>query len=458
MTVGSPWVPRRRRLELGLAACALAIEAYLLAILFLERPASHVPEFISYYLLLSVPYVTACWLVTSGSIPPSRHAVRWIWIVALLFRFTVVPLHPSLSEDTARYRWQGMLQDAGGDPYIATPEDARWEGLRDSTWNRIAGKDKTSPYGPVLELLNLQYYRFVRWWEPDPWQQVWLFKLPFAAADLAVGLGLMALLSGIGRPATWGLVYLWSPLPVTEYWIEGHNDALALAFVIGALALAVRKQARWALVVLAVAALCKVWPIVLFPFLTLARKDGRWHFEWKGLLACVPVVLVLCLPYWGSIGSVWRVLDGFASGWRNNDSLFAGLLLLSQGNMAIAAWSAAIALVAAVVVVRIAPMPRLAPELAAVCALLLLSANCFPWYLTWMLPLLAVHPFPPLLLWTALVPLAYHVVPAYEATGSWQYDRGVVGIEYAPVLTWLGILAVARGRRWLGQIRTGEAR
>ncbi len=458
MTVGSPRVPSRRHFELGLGACALAIEACLLAILFLERPASYVPEFVSYYLLLSVPYVTACWLVTSGSMPASRRAVRWIWIAALLFRVTVVPLDPSLSEDTARYRWQGMVQDAGGDPYIARPEDARWDGLRDSTWPRIAGKDKTSPYGPVLELVNLQYYRLVRSWEPDPWQQVWLFKLPFAAADLAVGLGLMALLSAVGRPATWALVYLWSPLAVAEFWIEGHNDALALAFAIAALALAARKQPRWALVMVAVAALCKVWPIILLPFLALAREGGRWRFEWKGLLACVPVVLLLCLPYWGGIGSVWHVWDGFASGWRNNDSLFAGLLLLSQGNTAIAARSAAVALVAAVVVFRIAPMPRLAPELAGICALLLLSANCFPWYLTWMLPLLAVHPYPPLLLWTALVPLAYHVVPAYEATGSWQYDRTLVSIEYAPVLTWLGILAAARIWRWFDPTRTREAR
>ena len=337
-----------------------------------------------------------------------------------------------------------MVQAAGGDPYTARPEDPRWDGLRDSTWPRIAGKDKTSPYGPLLELLNLHYYRLVRWWEPDPWEQVWLFKLPFAAADLVVGLGLMALLSGVGRPPTWALVYLWSPLPVTEFWMEGHNDALGLAFVIGALALAVRKQSRWALGMLAVAAVCKIWPIVLLPFLVLWREDGQWRFEWKGLLACATVVLVLCIPYWPGIGAIWHGLDGFASGWRNNDSLFAGLFVLSQGNMAIAAQFAAVLLVAAVAAFRIASLPRLAPELAGVCALLLLSANCFPWYLTWMLPLLAVHPYAPLLLWTGLVSLAYHVVPAYEATGTWQYDRALVGIEYVPVLTWLAIVAVAR--------------
>ncbi len=459
LAVGAPRVPSHRLLTLGLGACAVAIEACLLSVLALGRPASHVPEFISHYLLLSVAYVTACWLVTSGSgVPASRSAVRWMWVAALLFRLTVIPLDPSLSEDTARYRWQGMVQDAGGDPYLATPENARWDGLRDATWPRIAGKDKTSPYGPVLELLNLQYYRLIRSWEPDPWRQIWLFKLPFALADVVVGLGLMALLSAVGRPRTWALVYLWSPLAVTEFWIEGHNDAFAVAFAIGALALAARKKSNWALVVLAIAALCKVWPIVLLPFLVMAKEDGRWRCRWKGLLACIPVVLVVCLPYWPGIGSVWHALDGFASGWRNNDSLFAGLLVLSQGNMVMAARAAAVTLLTAVAVFRILQMPPLAPELAAICALLLLSANCLPWYLTWMLPLLAVHPYPPLLLWTTLVPLAYHVVPGYEATGTWEYDRALVGVEYAPVLAWLGILAIAWIWRRLGTVHASRAR
>lgn len=365
-------------------------------------------------------------------------------MAAILFRLTVLPLDPSLSEDSARYRWQGMMQDAGGDPYNATPDESRWAGLRDATWPHVAGKDMTSAYGPVLEQLNLWCYRLATRLDTDPWMQVWLFKLPHALADLGVGLALMWLLSGLSLPQTWALVYLWSPLAVTEFWIEGHNDAVATAFTVVALALAVRKSRNWALAALAVAVLCKFWPVVLLPFLALTRSGGRWNVEWRGLLVAAAVACVLCWPYRSSIVSVQDVLLGFAGGWRNNDSLFAVTLYLVGGDMILAARIAACTLLLTVIGLRLKVTGTVSGGLAAICALLLLAPNCFPWYLTWMLPLLAVHPLPPLLLWTVLAPLAYHVVPGYDAVGTWEYDASLTRMEYIPVLGWLAAKAAGR--------------
>lgn len=429
----------------------MAIELALLLVAGLARPASHVPEFISYYLLASAVFVTACWLVARGDEALSAaRSLRWIWVAALVFRLTVLHLQPSLSEDAARYRWQGMLQDAGGDPYIAVPMDPAWDGLRDSTWPRIAGRDRPSAYGPVVEQLNLWHFRLVSALEPEPPAQVWLFKVPFALADLAVGWALMGLLSAVGRPRAWTLVYLWSPLAVTEFWIEGHNDSLALLFAVLALGLAARSRRIWALPVLSVAAMCKFWPAVLFPFLLVRRRNGRWSIEWKGALLSLVVLAALCLPYWSSIVNVVRSVAGFAGGWRNNDSLFAIFLELTGGNMVAAAAISGCALVLSIVVLRTLALPPLAGELSAVCAVLLLAANCFPWYLTWMLPLLAVHPNPGLLLWTALASLAYHVIPGYEASGVWGYDGNLIRLEYLPVLTWLGVSVTQHLRRSLG--------
>ena len=417
----------------------------------LERPASNVPEFLAYYLLISVAYIAASWIAIRGADRlASPRAVRWIWAAALLFRVTVLPLEPSLSEDTARYRWQGMVQDAGGDPYLALPQDPQWDGLRDATWARVAAKDKPSAYGPVLEQVNLWAYRCIRLWEGDPWKQVWLFKVQFALVELGVGAALMWLLASAGRPPAWALIYLWSPLAVTEFWIEGHNDALGVALAVAALALSLRRRHTSALVLLAIATLCKFWPIVLFPFLALARSSGRWRVRWRGLLAGGAVGLAICSLYWHSVGDVLAVLEGFTMGWRNNDSLFAGLLWLSGGDMESAAMAGRWILIACVACLWWRQLPVCLGELSAVTALLLLAANCFPWYLTWMLPLLAVHPVRPLLLWTALAPLAYHVVPAYEATGAWDYDSGLVFLEYAPVLAWLGTLGILRTRDLLG--------
>ena len=456
--VNSSTPTRRRWLAAGLLACAVCIELGLFAILRLARPASHVPEFITYYLLVSIGYVMACWLVANaGALRASRSVTWWIWGAALVFRLTVVPLAPSLSEDTARYRWQGLSQAAGANPYTAVPEDPRFSELRDVTWPRVTGKAQPSVYGPVIELVNLHYYRLIKRFGMDPWTEIWMYKLLFALADLAVALALMALLGGLGRPKALVLVYLWSPLSITEFWIEGHNDALPVACAVAALALMYRGRRVAAVIAASLGALCKFWPALLLPFVALARDGGRWRVEWRGLLAAVPVALLLCWPYRNGVGGLGRILAGFIGSWRNNDSLFGGILQISGHDMELATGIAAALAVFAVLALRYLRLPPVGGELAAICAVLFLSANCLPWYLTWMLPFLAVHPNAPLLLWTALASTAYHVVPLYEATGAWQYDRSLVALEYAPVLGWLGCQGVNRIRKRMAAAPSSQA-
>lgn len=105
------------RLAFGLVACALALEPGFLSLLRLERLADHIVDYIAHYLLISVAYLVACWLVAFAVPRVGRgFEIRWVWAAAILFRATVVPLASSLSDDLVRYRWQGMLQSMGGDP------------------------------------------------------------------------------------------------------------------------------------------------------------------------------------------------------------------------------------------------------------------------------------------------------------------------------------------------------
>lgn len=429
----------------GLTAAAALIEAGAVALLSTDRPASHVPEYISFYVLASVGYVAACWVVTRRRTPlRGRRILVGVWVAAIAFRLTVLPLAPSLSEDSTRYRWQGQMQEAGGDPYLDTPNDARWNHLRDATWPRVAGKDKPSAYGPILEHLNLWFYRAIRLLDDDPWKQLWWLKIPFSIADLGVGLALMALLASMGLPRSRVLVYLWSPLPVTEFWIEGHNDSVAVMLAVAALALVVRGRSDWAVAVAAAGALCKYWPVFLLPFLALHRTRAGWRVEFRGLAVAAVLAVCACWPYRGSIASVQDTLLGFAGHWRNNDSIFALLLLAAGGHTVVAATLSKLGVAASVARIRMVTDNPVKGSLAVLCALLFLAPNCFPWYLTWFLPLLAVYPVAPLLLWTALVVLAYHVVPGYEVLGTWTYDPTLTLIQYAPVLLWLAALAAHR--------------
>ena len=102
-------------------------------------------------------------------------------------------------------------------------------------------------------------------------------------------------------------------------------------------------------------------------------------------------------------------MSGFVGGWRNNDSLFGMLLYFAGGDLYTAKY-AAFALIGGAwtwLSMREWPLERIA--LWGTVALLLVSANCHPWYLTWFLLLLALYPHPSLLLWISLAPLAYEV-------------------------------------------------
>ncbi|MEZ5362790.1 MAG: hypothetical protein R2748_10745 [Bryobacterales bacterium] len=361
---------------------------------------------------------------------------------ALAFRMTVAPLSPRLSEDLYRYRWQGMLQAAGGNPYVEVPESPKWAGLRDEAWDQVNRKDLPSVYGPAYELLYAGWFRVAsRIWD-DPHAQAWSFKLPFALLELCAGAALLWLLQLWRMPAERAVVYLWSPLIVVEFWAQGHNDPLAVLFVLLALCLAKLERWPWAFAALAAATMAKFWPGVLFPFFLLQRVEGRWHFRWKAALAAAGGgAAEPALP--GCAVQRHPVARRLCGGWRNNDSLYGWIYAWANEDFnrgTVLVTRLMVAALAGLWALRLS-LPRAA--LWAPVVLLFLSANCFPWYLSWFLPLLALFPNAALLLWSATVVLAYNVLIPYAALGEWRYDESLLRLEYWPVFA----LLLATGAR-----------
>ena len=493
---------------------AVLLEAAFLSLHRLDNFKLQAVEFIATYLLASLLYLVCCFLITNsgGDGVLSRRWIGLIWGAGILFRLTVFPLDPMLSEDLNRYRWQGKLQAAGGNPYTEVPQDPRWESLRDATYPSVNRKDLPSVYGPVLERFYVACYRLVSALEPDEGKQVWWFKAPFALFEIAVAMALGGLLTALGLPRQWLLIYLWSPLTIVEFWAQGHNDALAVLFMVLALTSALKQRWVWGWSWLTLAALTKFWPAILFPFFLVQREGERWRFRYRAALVAIPIALAVSWPYLDGISKVEAVLAGFVGGWRNNDSLYAliywavdqdfnagtmwvkrllagGLALLwanylwgrslwanwgwmspgGAGNReaetrvvktqpadARAANTRAENRQAAKVqaanrhdhvetvlpateraVARADPLSLIRSAKWAVLLLLFLAANCFPWYLSWLLPFLVIFPNAALLLWTALVSLSYHILIRYELLGVWQDSDEFRLMEYVPVYAML---------------------
>ncbi|MBI1354708.1 MAG: hypothetical protein GC160_10200 [Acidobacteria bacterium] len=431
-----------------LLLCAALLEAGFLAIRGLGDLGGQVPNYLLYYLLSCCAYLTAVWAACLPGPPMRPAATALIWTAALVFRFTVLPMTAGLSDDLARYRWQGRLQAAGGNPYLAAPADPEWSGLRDETWPRVTRKDLASVYGPLLELSYRASYEVARRITDDPVAQERFFKFPFAALELGVGWAVWLLLRLSRLPPERLLIYLWSPLVVVELWAQGHNDSLAMLLVVLALAAARAARLRRAWACLTGAALAKLWPAALAPLLLFrGESEGPRPTVWSRAAAAwvaAPLIALAVWPYAGAVLAAGDVLEGFAGGWQNNDSLYGWILAWSGDDPRQAAARVGLLWLACATLLWFTAREREQAALWSIVALLLLAANCFPWYLCWFAPLLALYPNPALLLWTALAGLAYHVVTDYAILGVWEELAFYRRLEYAPVLALLALEALRR--------------
>ncbi|MGH9630061.1 MAG: hypothetical protein ACRD7E_17225 [Bryobacteraceae bacterium] len=412
---------------------ALAIESLFVALYAFGDLSRRITETILLLLLTTTVYLLSVFFVLRLA-RSSRRFILFVFLAALVFRATVWPLFPAFSDDVYRYRWEGKLQDAGGNPYQVRPNDPEWSELRDPAFDNVGSKDFKGGYGPLIELTELFTYRVLKTRVPDPFAQVFWFKLPSVLFDLASMVVLAALLRARGLPMERVLIYAWSPLPVFEYWVNGHNDSMPVFFVLLALLAASWGRWTWSFVWLSLATAAKLWPVVLFPLFIFWR--GARPIRWYQWLVVIPLFGLISLPYWSVVTENLHFLTGFIGGWRNNDSLF-GLLLFLVDDLYRAKHIAFGILAASVVWATTRKWPLEKCSLFIIVAMLLVASNCHPWYLLWFLPLLAFVPFPPLLLWTALMPLCYAVVIRWLALGEWEGSTAIRWYVYVPFYVFL---------------------
>ncbi len=406
---------------LGLAAAGL--EAAFFGMLRLGNLKTQVVEYILLAFGAFILYLISVFVATR--IEPSRRLSGWIFLAGLMFRATLFPLYPSLSEDLLRYRWEGKAQAAGINVYRVAPIDPEARAVRDETWPAVNGKTFTAVYGPITELAFRGAW-YVACLAPTSVGTVLLMKLPSLLFDLGVAVLLILLLQRLGQPATRVVVYWWSPLTVVEFAASGHNDSIALFFLMAALLAAQASRVQLSLTALAASALSKLFAVFLAPVL-LAREWPR--LPGRALLWPLLLAAVAYFPFRDA--NVISGVAAFSGAWRNNDSLFAVIHALTGSlSSAFRIYMAIVAGTALYLAARRTPLLR--ATYLVLGTLLAFSANCFPWYLTWLLPLLAIELKLAWLLLTGTSVLAYHILIPYGTLGLWQESGIFRALEYIP--------------------------
>jgi alpha-1,6-mannosyltransferase len=399
----------------------VALEGVFAAMARLGDLSIHIPEFMALALGGGVLYFIALYALEHTR---DDRAVLWLVLLgALAFRLTLFPHPPSLSTDSYRYRWDGLVQSAGWNPYAVAPTDPRLAPLRDPGWYVMPVPEIPTMYPPLAQLVFRATWRLL----PDP---VW-FKLPFLLADLAVVAMLAGWIRSTGGRNYQVAIYAWNPLVVVEFASSGHNDALAIAGVVASLVI-IRRRAALSTLTLTAGALAKAFPVVLLP---LALFRAGWPSKLRGWLAaggCAALAAACIWPYRQGWREFLAMLHSYQLIFQNYHSSIYPVLLWFSGSHEIAAG------VGEGVVIGLAlllALRRADPTRAAfllIGTVLLFAPNGYSWYFTWIVPLLCFYPSPAWLLLTILEFLSYKIFINYRALGVWQFDPFFQWLCYAP--------------------------
>jgi len=395
--------------------------------------------------------------VVDATPSPVRRQAKIIIFFAILYRATMLPVTPWLSDDIYRYLWDGRVLVHGINPYQWPPNAPELARLRDAEiFPHINHSEIGTIYPPLLQAVFIGGQLLGG--------KILSLKILFTLIDILMLIILFKAMRQSKIDQRQVLLYAWNPLPILEISGSGHADGLVgLFFLLTVLRLG-GEQFRSAAGFIAAGFLTKLTSALILPFLWL-----RKHYR-EAMLIFAAIVLIAYLPFLDAGDGLFSGLSTFSVKWRFNDSLFSLIfwpiekllpdslvvfLMFEPGwektAKALLSRRIDLALIITKTIVTslfIGWMAWLArnflkeknsPEtwgrliILLYGGLLLLTPTFQPWYLLWILPLLAIWPSRSLLLLSGTVFLSYWILQDYTTTGVWRENALVKWLEFTPV-------------------------
>lgn len=276
----------------------------------------------------------ACWLTASacwlgllwwlrGRAIPSLFAIALLGLVMRLPGLGLPVVH---SDDVYRYLWDGAAQRAQISPYVGTPEAPAYDAVRANhpqIYARINHRHLPTIYPPAAQVLFSVAARLgdLPTGERGVELGVLRWKILCGLAELALCLILLSLLrqeSGEKNPR-WLALWVLSPLPAVEIWVNGHLEGVALLLLASSLLLLHRQRAAIAGALWILAALIKPLALAVVPGLVALRPNRRT------LVALGGGALITAVLVWGPYRGehVAPSLGEYGRRWRSNDGAYA---------------------------------------------------------------------------------------------------------------------------------------
>lgn len=220
---------------------------------------------------------------------------RFFLFAAILFRVILLLAPPNLSDDYARFAWDGRLLAHSFNPYLYLPRSllgtdiAQAAGLDADLFSRLNSPDYFTVYPP----LNQAFFGLAAWLGGSNLSAtvVWL-RVPILLAEIGTIYLLPRLLQRLGQNPNYALIYTLNPLVILELTGNIHFEGVVIFFCVWAI-WEIKRVFPSALV-FSLAVATKMLPLIGLPL--LIRYLG-WR---KGLVYSVIVGLftvAMFLPF-----------------------------------------------------------------------------------------------------------------------------------------------------------------
>ena len=385
-------------------------------------PLSAAAGYALVFVSTSLIFLWFAWTLQSSE-PPTWFILLAV-VLALLVQLSFLNLTPIGSDDVYRYMWDGKVQASGISPYRFAPNDPALDSLHSPLIPAsVNHPDMKSVYFPLTQWVFYGAYTLSQ-------ESLWGYKLILLIAQIAAITGLFVLLKKLRIPPKYVLLFALCPLPILQFGLDAHVDAVGLPLLIIGLALYLDSRKTLAYVLFALSISIKPVALLLLPVLFLREKEVGEKV--KVLLVPSIILAVQFLPYvFGS--DPFEGLLTFTSHWTFNGVVFETLNLYYANNQT------SRLICAALLVLALLPLYRSKKNLTdvlyySVILLLLFSPVVHPWYVTWLAVLLPFARRWSGIVYSAAASLTAYTIVQFKFHGTWEQSALVLALEYLPVI------------------------
>lgn len=433
---------------LGLLIIGYAIFIYSVApyLTYESHPSSSSVRLYSIVrILVGIIYTASIILIIKKRLLSTKN-IAHVFIIGLIARLILIPTEPILEDDFNRYLWDGAVVANGYNPYEFAPKQFL-------ETDSLTSKEPTILYdvanssGVIIERINHPHIRtiyppvaqgifaisyFVKPWNVPVWKSILLL------IDLIVFYLIILVLKELKKPLILATIYWWNPILLHEIFNSGHMDLIMYPFILLGILFLLRNKIISSVSFFAVAIGVKIWPIIFIPFVLKKAIKNRKLFIFSSWTA-TGIIIILILPIIitkldNSLGFIT-----YSKNWTNNESIFQLVNLMIKQfialfninyhcSLCIARWVTILFFGSLIGYFLIKKERNENDSIQIfyylVAIIFLISPTQFPWYYTWVLPLLVFTPRISFVAYAMLLPL-------YQLKYSTPF---LVWVEHLPII------------------------